>query len=86
MQYVWAFVIGGGFCVLGQLLIDFTKLTPARVLVCFVVAGVVLTLLILANRVLSRSISRILTVRRLLCGMAVEDLPPSPKVIVDTWE
>ena len=30
MQYVWAFVIGGGFCVLGQLLIDFTKLTPAR--------------------------------------------------------
>ncbi len=45
MQYVWAFVIGGGFCVLGQLLIDFTKLTPARVLVCFVVAGVVLSAL-----------------------------------------
>ena len=45
MQYVWAFVIGGGFCVLGQLLIDFTKLTPARVLVCFVMAGVVLSAL-----------------------------------------
>ena len=32
MNYVWAFVIGGAFCVIGQLLIDFTKLTPARVL------------------------------------------------------
>ena len=45
MNYVWAFVIGGAFCVIGQLLIDFTKLTPARVLVCFVVAGVVLSAL-----------------------------------------
>ena len=45
MNSVWAFVIGGAFCVIGQLLIDFTKLTPARVLVCFVVAGVVLSAL-----------------------------------------
>ena len=37
-----AFVIGGAFCVLGQILIDLTKLTPARILVFFVVAGCVL--------------------------------------------
>lgn len=42
MNYLWAFVIGGLFCVVGQLLIDFTKLTPARILTAFVVAGVVL--------------------------------------------
>ncbi len=42
MEYVWAFVIGGAFCVVGQLLIDLTKLTPARILVSYVVAGVVL--------------------------------------------
>ncbi len=40
-----AFVVGGGFCVIGQLLIDYTKLTPARILVGFVVFGVVLTAL-----------------------------------------
>ncbi len=38
-----AFVVGGGICVIGQLLIDLTKLTPARILVLFVTAGVVLT-------------------------------------------
>lgn len=38
-----AFVIGGGLCVIGQLLIDFTRLTPARILTGFVVAGVLLT-------------------------------------------
>lgn len=38
-----AFVIGGGLCVIGQLLIDFTRLTPARILTGFVVAGVFLT-------------------------------------------
>lgn len=43
MQYIWAFVIGGAFCVVGQLLIDYTKLTPARILVGYVVAGVILT-------------------------------------------
>lgn len=43
MQYFWAFLIGGLFCVVGQLLIDYTKLTPARILVSYVVAGVFLT-------------------------------------------
>ncbi|MBR3446722.1 MAG: stage V sporulation protein AE [Oscillospiraceae bacterium] len=42
MTYVWAFVIGGLLCVIGQLLIDETKLTPARILVGYVTAGVVL--------------------------------------------
>ena len=42
MEYVWAFVIGGAFCVVGQVLIDRTKLTPARILVSYVVAGVLL--------------------------------------------
>lgn len=43
MQYVWSFVIGGIICAIGQLLIDFTKLTPARILVAYVVSGVALT-------------------------------------------
>lgn len=43
MQYLWSFVIGGLICVVGQLLIDYTKLTPARILVCYVVTGVALT-------------------------------------------
>lgn len=42
MEYFWAFIIGGLFCAAGQLLIDKTKLTPAKILVSFVVAGVVL--------------------------------------------
>lgn len=42
MDYLKAFVIGGLFCVVGQLLIDKTKLTPARILVAYVVSGVVL--------------------------------------------
>ncbi len=42
MKYLWAFIIGGLICVLGQLLIDKTKLTPARILVGFVCVGVVL--------------------------------------------
>ena len=45
LDYVWAFVIGGAICVIGQLLIDFTKLTPARILVSFVTARVILTAL-----------------------------------------
>ena len=40
---VKAFAVGGGICVIGQLLLDYTKLTPARVLVGFVTLGVVLT-------------------------------------------
>lgn len=43
MSYVWAFVIGGAICVIGQLLIDYTALTPARILTGYVVAGVVLS-------------------------------------------
>ena len=43
MEYLSAFVVGGLFCVIGQLLIDKTKLTPARILVAYVVAGVILT-------------------------------------------
>ena len=43
MDYVWAFVIGGGICIIAQILIDKTKLTPARILVSYVVAGVILT-------------------------------------------
>lgn len=43
MNYVWAFVVGGLICVIGQLLIDYTKLTPARILTGYVVAGVVLS-------------------------------------------
>lgn len=42
MDYVWAFVIGGAFCAVGEVLIDYTKLTPARILTAYVVAGVVL--------------------------------------------
>ena len=43
MDYLKAFLIGGLFCVVGQLLIDKTKLTPARILTTYVVAGVFLT-------------------------------------------
>ncbi len=43
MMIVKAFVVGGFICVIGQLLIDLTKLTPARILVLFVTSGVALT-------------------------------------------
>lgn len=42
MEYFKAFAVGGMLCVIGQLLIDFTKLSPARILSCFVVAGLIL--------------------------------------------
>ena len=42
MEYLRAFVSGGFLCLIGQILIDKTKLTPARILVAYVVAGVVL--------------------------------------------
>ena len=42
MEYVWAFLVGGALCAIGQVLIDLTKLTPARILTTYVVAGVVL--------------------------------------------
>lgn len=42
MDIFWAFVVGGLFCVVGQLLIDLTKLSPSRILVLFVVVGCIL--------------------------------------------
>lgn len=42
MEYLRAFLCGGVLCLIGQLLIDRTKLTPARILTCYVVAGVIL--------------------------------------------
>jgi stage V sporulation protein AE len=45
IQYINAFVVGGLICAVGQVLIDKTKLTPARILVLFVSLGVVLTAL-----------------------------------------
>lgn len=42
MEYIKAFIIGGAFCLIGQILIDKTKLTPARILVSYVVCGVLL--------------------------------------------
>ena len=42
MLFVRAFIIGGLICVIGQILIDKTKLTPARILVVFVTTGVIL--------------------------------------------
>ena len=42
LPYLRAFLVGGGFCVVAQILIDKTKLTPARILVVYVVAGVLL--------------------------------------------
>ena len=41
-EYAKAFLVGGALCAVGQVLIDYTKLTPARILVAYVVAGVVL--------------------------------------------
>ena len=43
MDYLKAFLIGGCFCLVGQVLIDKTKLTPARILVGYVVFGVILS-------------------------------------------
>ena len=42
LTYLRAFLVGGIFCVVAQILIDRTKLTPARILVAYVVVGVVL--------------------------------------------
>ena len=43
MEYVWAFVMGGSICLIGQIIIDKTGLTPARILVGYVVGGVILS-------------------------------------------
>ena len=42
MDYVWCFLCGGLLCLIGQVLIDLTKLTPARILTGYVVGGVLL--------------------------------------------
>ncbi len=42
MTYLWAFLVGGALCALAQILIDLTALTPARILVLYVVSGVFL--------------------------------------------
>jgi len=42
MEYVSAFIVGGIICVIGQILMDTTKLTPARILVIFVTVGTIL--------------------------------------------
>ena len=46
METFWmmlkAFLVGGALCAIGQIFIDYTKLTPARILTCYVVLGVVL--------------------------------------------
>ena len=42
MEYLKAFLVGGAICLIGQLLIDKTQLTPARILVSYVVIGVLL--------------------------------------------
>lgn len=42
MDYLKAFLVGGIICLIAQLLIDYTKLTPAKILVSFVVLGVIL--------------------------------------------
>lgn len=43
MNCLRAFLVGGAICLVGQILIDYTRLTPARILVSFVVSGVLLT-------------------------------------------
>lgn len=42
LEYLKAFAVGGALCLIGQILIDKTKLTPARILTSYVVAGVIL--------------------------------------------
>ena len=42
MDYLWAFIVGGGICVIGQILLDTTGLTAPRILVIFVVSGALL--------------------------------------------
>ena len=42
MDYIWCFLCGGLLCLIGQVLIDLTKLTPARILTGYVVGGVLL--------------------------------------------
>lgn len=50
MQFVWAFVIGGAICVIGQLLMDGVKLTPAHTMSTLVVAGAVVDGIVIGNK------------------------------------
>ncbi|WP_027398147.1 stage V sporulation protein AE [Anaerovorax odorimutans] len=45
MEYLYAFLIGGIICIIGQIIMDTTKLTAPRILVLFVVSGAILTCL-----------------------------------------
>ena len=47
MDFLWAFIIGGAFCAIAQILIDMTKLTPARILVLYVTLGVFFTAIVI---------------------------------------
>ena len=42
MDYIKAFIVGGGLCVIGQIIMDRTKLTPAHILLIFLTSGVIL--------------------------------------------
>lgn len=53
MQLLKAFLVGGSFCLIGQILIDKTKLTPARILVGYVVIGVLLSATGIYERIVS---------------------------------
>lgn len=43
LMYAKAFLVGGAICAIGELLLVLTRLTPARILVCYIIAGVVLS-------------------------------------------
>ena len=71
MSFVKAFVVGGLICVIGQILIDKTKLTPARILVSYVVAGVLLELVGVYEYNLCKGVFRAVSDKGLmgvLCG------------------
>jgi stage V sporulation protein AE len=42
MTFVWAFLVGGGICAVGQIIMDLSKLTPGHIMVMFVIAGAIL--------------------------------------------
>ena len=51
LSYLWVFLVGGVLCAIAQILIDKTKLTPARILVLYVCSGVLLTALGIYGRI-----------------------------------
>ena len=52
MEYVSSFLVGGAFCLIGQIINEKTKLTPARILVGYVVAGVLLSAIGVYDKIL----------------------------------